>query len=97
MQLKIYTIYDSKAEFYSKPFYATARGAALRSFTDACNDKNIDFGRYPADYTLFEIGTWDDSTASIVMHKAPVSLGVGVEFVREKESLPALVKGGLGE
>jgi hypothetical protein len=89
MQMKIYTVYDVKAEAYLKPFFASAKGVAIRQFSEVVNDKKTDFGKYPADYTLFELGVWDDCNASIVTHKAPVSLGVGVEFVTPTQDNPS--------
>ena len=77
---KIFTIYDCKAEAYLQPFYCAARGQAIRMFTDTVNDPNTQFYRHPSDFTLFEIGEFDDSTASIVMYQSKLSLGLALEF-----------------
>lgn len=61
-KLRGYSVFDSKAEAYLRPFFAPTRGLAIRSFADAINDKASDMAKHAADYTLFEIGEFDDST-----------------------------------
>lgn len=83
MILKILAVYDSKAEVFSRPFFAVALGAALRSFEDAVNDPKSEYSAHPGDYTLFAIGEYDDKTGLCsVGDKGVVNLGVGVQFVR---------------
>lgn len=78
---KIFTVYDSKSEVYSKPFMLKTKGEAMRGFVDVSNDKESAIGQHPEDYSLFEIGEFDDGSANIVNHDANVSLGVAIEFV----------------
>jgi len=79
---KVYTVYDSKTEAYLQPFFMASNGAALRAFIDAVNDPASAFGKHPEDFTLFELGTWDESTASLAMLATPVSLGVAITFLK---------------
>ena len=79
MILKVFTVYDSKAEAYYQPHYNSATGAAIRNFTDAVNNSETTFSKHPEDYTLFEIGTFDDGKGTVTMHHAHVSLCVGNE------------------
>lgn len=84
-ELKLFSIYDTKALAYLPPFFLPQRGQAMRTFGDCCNDKSHAFGAHPEDYTLFYLGTFDDTTARFVLEPAPHSLGKGSEFVRESE------------
>lgn len=79
---KIFSVYDSKAEAYMQPFFMAAKGAAIRAFSDLVNDPQHTFGKHPADYTLFELGSYEDCTSEFKIHPTPCSLGVGVEFVK---------------
>lgn len=90
MQQRIYTIYDSKAEAYLKPFFTTTKGLALRSFIDESNKPGSTLNMYPADYTLFELGTFEDDTGQITMHKAHENLGTALEHIRtpQDHSIP---------
>lgn len=83
--MKVYTVFDSKAEAYLPPFMATNDGVAGRMFSEACNDRKSMLGKHPADYTIFEIGSWDEQTAFYTQDGAHKNLGNGVSFVRERE------------
>lgn len=82
MDYKIYTVYDSKAEAYLPPFFMQSKGQAIRSFITVANDKTHDIGKYPEDYTLFELGEFFDESAGFTLYSTPVSLGVAIEFVK---------------
>jgi hypothetical protein len=86
MTQKVYTVYDSKAEAYLRPFFVSTKGLALRSMVDAVNDPQHPFNKYPEDYTLFEIGEWDDSNGTIKMHKAHESIGVAIEYIENNQN-----------
>lgn len=81
MLLKMFTVYDSKAEAYLPPFYLAASGQAVRTFADTANDPNHAFGKHPSDYTLFEIGVFDDQHASFNILDAKISLGTAQENI----------------
>lgn len=66
MLVNAYTLYDSKALTYSPPFYATAHGQAVRLTMDIANDLNTTVGRHPADFTLFQIGMFNDATGTLL-------------------------------
>lgn len=80
MILKVFAVYDSAGQAYIPPWYVPTTGLAIRSFTTAANNPDHDFCKHGADYTLFEIGTFDDNTGRIDMYAAYVSLGKALEF-----------------
>ena len=80
MKQNIFTIYDSKANAYLTPFFLHKDGMALRVFTDCVNDTQHQFGKHPEDYTLFNIGSWDDEKAKFLINN-PIALAVGIELV----------------
>lgn len=80
MILKVFTIYDCKAEAYMNPFFDSASGSAIRSFERAVNDPQSDFSHSYADFTLFQIGEYDNLDGSITMLDARINLGNGVDF-----------------
>lgn len=82
MQMKVFAIFDSKAEVYTKPFYALSVGEALRSFTDAVNEPASPYNKHPADYTLFAIGVYDDGNAQL--DGCPhINLGCAIEMIEQ--------------
>lgn len=84
MILKVYTVYDSKAEAYLQPFFSQSKGVAIRSFQEAVRDEKSNISKYPEDFTLFELGEYDDSNSKFNLHNTPQSLGVAVEFLTPK-------------
>lgn len=78
-----FTVYDEKAEAYLPPFILPTRAMAGRLFADCINDNNHAFGKHPHDYTLFQLGTFDDSSAAVNIKLEPI--GNGVEFIQNVE------------
>lgn len=75
----MFTVYDEKAEAFLPPFFVPSKGLAIRAFTDCINSKDHYFGKHPADYTLFQIGVFHDTTGEIELIDKK-SIGNGVEF-----------------
>ncbi len=63
--MKIFSINDSKANAYLTPIFAPTIGVAIRMFQKAANQDGSDFNIYAADYTLFEIGEWNEETGRL--------------------------------
>lgn len=82
MIIKMFAIYDSKAEAYLQPFFMKSKGEAIRALSALVDDVSHNFCRYSEDFTLFELGSWDDSTCMFSLTSTPQSLGVLIEFKR---------------
>jgi len=79
MTLKIFTVYDLKSETYLPPFCMRSKGEALRSWQTIVNDDQSNFSKFPADFTLYEIGSFDDNSGELVYYPR-ISLGSALEF-----------------
>lgn len=77
---RLFSIYDSKAEAYLPPFSFPARGQAVRTFADSCNDPAHMFNKHPEDYTMFALGEFDDATATFEIFPTPEPIGKAIEF-----------------
>lgn len=85
MKILVFSVYDSKAEAYLKPFFAPTIGLALRSMQAAVSDDQHEFCKYPGDYTLFQIGTYRDETGQLEPNpQGHVSLGTALEIKSTK-------------
>lgn len=82
MIYRIFSVYDSKVEAFMKPFYCVSKGEAIRSFSEIANDKTSSIGKYPEDFALFDLGSFDDSCATFECGLVPVSIGLAIEFVK---------------
>lgn len=79
MQYKLYSVYDSKIQLWTAPQLYRNKGEALRAFTIAANEEKHHFNQHAADFTLMEIGTWDDEKGQAAMHDAKENLGCALE------------------
>ena len=87
MKTKLYSVYDSKAEAFNEPFYANKDGLAIRIFTDHVNRDETIWGKYPHDFTLFQIGEFDSEKGSLTPLDTPRNLGMAIEFMDTQEPL----------
>ena len=86
MLSQVFTVFDCKAEAYLPPFYMATKGQAIRVFTDLVNDPNHAFAKHPEDYTLFQLGQYEDASASFHLLKTPTAIGVAIEFRTVREA-----------
>lgn len=86
MKQLAYSVRDSKAERFISPFFAPTRAVAQRMFETAANTVGENFNRHCNDYTLFEIGTFEDETGVIVpFENGKISLGLASEYIHPPE------------
>lgn len=81
MKHKMFVIYDSKANAYMTPWFLHQDAMAQRAFSDCVNDQNHNFGKHPEDYTLFQIGQFDDQTAELNINEKPKTFGNGLTYI----------------
>ena len=72
--VKVFSVYDCKAEAYMMPQYYHTSGVAERAFKQAVNSEDTQFYTNPQDFTLFELGTFDDSRAEFFIYNTPISV-----------------------
>lgn len=82
MIMKYFSIYDTKTGAYMRPFLAFTSGQAERDFTSEVNREGSDIGRNPEDYTLFEIGAFDDISGKIEPLSTPHSVVTALQVKR---------------
>lgn len=76
----VYSIYDSKANFFGNPFVSTNHATAIRTFAQACEDPNSELNRYSTDFSLHYIGHYDDSTG-VILADNHINLGLASAFL----------------
>lgn len=81
MILKMFGIYDSKVSAFESPFFVDATGRAVRFWESLVNDPKTDYNKFPSDFILYELGTFDNSTGVIEMLPTKIHLGVGKDFL----------------
>ncbi len=59
MMIELFSVLDAAAERYMDVFCAPTCEFAIRGFKEACRTQDHQFSKFPEDYTLFHIGTYD--------------------------------------
>lgn len=78
MIVKVFSVFDSKAEAFIQPFFSQTSQTALRAFHQAAQQENHQFNQFAGDFTLFELGEFDDNDASFRMLDTPHNLGLAI-------------------
>lgn len=80
----IFTVFDTAAEAFLRPFFAETEGMAKRAFSEAINspDGESSFFKHFQDYSLFLVGWFDDQSGEITAEK-PTHIGAGAAFRKE--------------
>lgn len=69
--MKLFALFDDKLGQFNNPFVQPSRGAAQRAFQDEVNkadDRNF-LNKYPEDYSLYQLGDFDEFTGEFVVAK----------------------------
>jgi hypothetical protein len=79
------SIRDNVAEIYGRPFFTATVGSAIRAFRDEIQRAapDNDLYKHPTDFTLYELGTFDDSIGKLTMLAAPHNVAHGTNFITE--------------
>lgn len=80
---KVYCVYDSKAELFHKPVFLKTHGEAMRMWIDVVNDPSSPISKHAEDYTLFELGEFDDEKGFFNNLQTPKSHGLALEFLKK--------------
>jgi len=75
MILRVFTVFDSKANAYLPPFCFGHIGEAVRAFIDAAQSTDHKFYKHGQDYTLYSVGHFDDSKGTFELLDAPEMVG----------------------
>lgn len=81
---KIFAIFDKKALVYLSPMCFHNKGLALRFFGEICNDSKTDMYKYPADFSIWIIGDWDERTGHINPLSKPEFLDEAANIVNKE-------------
>lgn len=88
MQMFIYSVKDTKADLFGRPFYCLNAAHAIRGFTDQVNDPmdgQNDLFKHTEDFVLYELGVFEDQSGQITVLDTPKSL-IAAQSVKKQNS-----------
>lgn len=65
MVLNMYSILDFKSSLWSPPFVCRHNVEATRMFERLMSDKDSVPAKYPSDFSLYQIGSFDEETGEV--------------------------------
>lgn len=69
--LKVYSIFDDKAQCFNTPYFAQNDLVASRSFSDLCNDSRSLVSQHLGDFHLYCLGEFDDEKGVLNPYDTP--------------------------
>ena len=84
--MKLYCVYDRRAELANPPFSFPNNALAIRNFALQVNASNSPdrpnvLALYPDDFALYYIGEMDDKTCELITHSPSVLLSTAKELL----------------
>lgn len=73
MIYQAYSVRDSKTSIMHPPLFKSSEGEAQRDFHALVNDPQSLPGKYPSDYSLWHVGTFDGASGEL-SHMVPIKL-----------------------
>lgn len=87
MKLSVYSVLDKAVGAFLQPFFSRSKGEAIRSFSDAVQDKSHQFYKHASDFLLMELGVFDDHSGVFQSHE-PVRIISALECIVDDEVFP---------
>lgn len=82
MKIELFSVLDSAAERYLEIFCAPTLEFAIRGFREACGKEGHQFQKFPEDFSLFHVGTFNAELGAIEPIPAH-KIAIASSFVHE--------------
>lgn len=76
---------DAKVGSFARPVPVVNAATGVRAFADAVNDPSTEYFKHPDDYSIWELGTFDDQTGTFTNSASPTQLATGVALLKTFE------------
>jgi len=77
----VYVVRDRKAGVFNRPFYERDHTLAIRGFEDACRKDDSPFRKWPSDFELLHLGSFNESTGKFDQLEHPAVMAEPNQFV----------------
>lgn len=85
-KLIMFSVYDGKAQCFSRPFFEKNVAGAMRSWEEACKEPSSPFCKYPSDFVLYQIGEFDEDTGKFEDFQPVRMLSAALDFSSSSKS-----------
>ncbi len=91
MKIELFAVLDQAAERFLEIFCAPTIEFAIRGFKEACGKEGHQFQKFPEDFALFHVGTFDCELGAIEPRSAH-KIAIAGSFVPEGPQLASEVE-----
>lgn len=67
MIYSVFSVHDVKAKCWTPPYFAQNAATGVRMFAASVNEPNSMAAKFPEDFHLYEIATFDDENGTLMM------------------------------
>lgn len=85
MEMQMYVVYDIKSRVYEPPKFCLNEDTAKRLFIGAFGNQRTSYNRFPRDYQVYYIGTFDDLTC-MIKHQVPEYKWLAYDLIKEDDA-----------
>lgn len=89
---KVYAPFDSKLQVWMQPMFFLHPGQAERMWRELALDGQSILSKHPNDFTLFQIGEFDDATGVLTPFVPPVQFMTASAAISSGGSQPDLLR-----
>lgn len=82
MVLMVFAIKDLKTMYYRQPFFVQNEMVAIRTLSIPVTEEGSELNRFPKDFVLCHIGTFDDSNG-LILSAEEVRVICGLDTIKE--------------
>jgi len=75
----VYSIFDVKTGVYNLPYFGFNEGVAVRDFIALRRDPHSTISQFPADFQLFHVADFDDTSGLFTLVSPPACISVPLE------------------
>lgn len=91
MILSVVAMFDKKARAFAQPFFVAHTDVAVRTFKQAANTPDHQVCLHAEDFSLFYLGTFDDTNGAFNLTATPSPLVEAIQLKRGSEPQPPAV------
>lgn len=84
MKVFLYSVHDTKANYYNPPYVSPNSMTAARDFQLRCREPDSVFAKFPEDYQLEEIGTFNFETGEITRSEKPILVVTATQMLQHE-------------
>lgn len=86
--MEIFVVHDTKADMYLSPNAQQSVADARRSWSTVANEGDSPIRKFPHDFRLLHIASFDNTSGKLTAFDVPVDLGFAHTYLKNDAAVP---------